>query len=197
MTRRVPRGTRLVHAAILALMAVGCRHDADSSQADGGSSNLTRGPSGADTAASAWSVTPTGWGPIRVGMTVSEARAAFGGDLGDPQNRECDHLRPSPAPAGVLLMVVQGEVARVEVNDTTVATAEGARVGVSEARIRALYPGRVRSVPHKYVDGHYLIVPRGAGADTIHRLVFETDGQRVTRFRSGRVPEVEWVEGCG
>lgn len=141
-------------------------------------------------------MTPTGWGPIRVGMTVPEARKALGGSLADPRNRECDHVHPRPAPSGVLLMIVQGRVARVEVNDTTVATAEGARVGDSEARIEALYPGRVQSVPHKYEDGHYLIVRRGAGADTVYRLVFETDGRRVTRFRGGRVPEVEWVEGC-
>jgi hypothetical protein len=32
--------------------------------------------------------------------------------------------------------------------------------------------------------------------DTTHRIVFETDGQNVTLFRSGRMPEVEWVEGC-
>ena len=29
-----------------------------------------------------------------------------------------------------------------------------------------------------------------------YRLVFETDGERVTRYRAGRLPEVEWVEGC-
>jgi hypothetical protein len=26
--------------------------------------------------------------------------------------------------------------------------------------------------------------------------VFETDGQRVTNYRVGRKPEVQWVEGC-
>jgi hypothetical protein len=29
------------------------------------------------------------------------------------------------------------------------------------------------------------------------RIVFETDGQRVTRFRAGRLPAVQYVEGCG
>ena len=33
-------------------------------------------------------------------------------------------------------------------------------------------------------------------ADTTRRLVFETDGARVLRYRAGRRPEVEWVEGC-
>jgi hypothetical protein len=129
-------------------------------------------------------------------MSVADARAALGGDLPEPANRECDHVRPPLGPNGVLIMMVGGRVARVEVSDTTVPTAAGARVGDTEARINALYPGRVQTGPHKYVDGHYLVVRRGAGADSVYRLVFETNGQRVTRYRAGRLPEVEWVEGC-
>jgi hypothetical protein len=96
----------------------------------------------------------------------------------------------------VLIMTVGGQVGRVEVSDTSVGTAAGARVGDSEARINELYAGRVQTTPHKYVDGHYLIVRRAADADSVYRLVFETDGERVTRYRGGRMPEVEWVEGC-
>lgn len=129
-------------------------------------------------------------------MSVAEARATLGGQLPEPKSRECDHVRPPVGPGGVLIMTVGGQVARVEVSDTTVSTSAGARVGDSEARINALYPGRVQTTPHKYIDGHYLIVRGGPGADSIYRLVFETDGQRVTRYRGGRMPEVEWVEGC-
>lgn len=157
----------------------------------------SRDASADSTSARPWTVTENGWGPIRAGMSVADARTALGGDLPDPVSRECDHVRPPGAPSGLLIMTVDGQVARVEVNDTTVSTAAGAHVGDSEARINALYPGRVQSGPHKYVDGHYLVVRRGAGADSVFRLVFETDGQRVTRYRAGRVPEVEWVEGCG
>jgi hypothetical protein len=143
-----------------------------------------------------WRMSEFGWGPIRAGMSIDDARAALGDSLAEPDNRECDHVAPPNAPAGVLLMTVAGRVARVEVRDSTVATTAGARVGDMEARINQLYPGRVQTTPHKYTDGRYLIV-RGAGADSVHRLVFETDGQRVTQYRAGRIPEVEWVEGCG
>jgi hypothetical protein len=137
----------------------------------------------------------SGWGPIRAGTSVGAARTALGGQLAEPANRECDHVRPPGGPAGVLLMVVGGQVARVEVSDSAVATTAGARIADTEARINQLYSGRVQTTPHKYTDGHYLTV-RGSGADSVHRLVFETDGQRVTRYRGGRMPEVEWVEGC-
>jgi hypothetical protein len=163
----------------------------DSPAATAGSTATAAPPASAAT----WTMSERGWGPIRAGASLADARAALGGQLAEPANRECDHVRPSGRPPGVLLMVVSGQVARVEVTDSTVATAAGARVGDSEARINQLYPGRVQSTPHKYTAGHYLTV-RGAGADSIHRLVFETDGQRVTRYRGGRMPEVEWVEGC-
>lgn len=55
---------------------------------------------------------------------------------------------------------------------------------------------RVRVEPHKYTDGRYFIVLAGTGADSVMRLVFETEKGRVTRFRAGRNPEVQWVEGC-
>jgi hypothetical protein len=93
-------------------------------------------------------------------------------------------------------MFVDGTLARVQVDTSTASTAAGVGVGDSEPRVRQVYGARVRTMPHKYTDGHYLVVPRGTGQDSVFRLVFETDGRRVTRLRGGRFPEVEWVEGC-
>jgi hypothetical protein len=182
----------------LTVITAGCGSGSGSSATAGGTSaGSAPGSRSSGEAVASWTVTRIGWGPIRVGMTVDEARAAIGDSIAEPRNSECDHVHPSPAPPGVLLMIVDGRVARAEVSDTTVATAEGARVGDSEARIDSLYAGRVQRTPHKYVDGNYLIVRGLVPADTLHRLVFETDGRRVTQFRGGRLPEVEWVEGCG
>jgi hypothetical protein len=189
--------TMTLARALLAVLLTACARQADVTADTGGGGAVAGAASGAaSSAASGWTVTETGWGPIRAGMSVSEARAALG-SLPEPTHRDCDHVRPPGGPPGVLIMTVRGQVARVEVRDTTVATAAGARVGDTEARVNALYSGRVQTMPHKYVDGHYLIVHRGAGADSVYRLVFETDGRRVTRYRGGRFPEVEWVEGCG
>lgn len=151
---------------------------------------------------SRWFVTETGYGPLRAGMTLAEASKALGRATtpGTPRDPHCDHVTldgKSGAESGLLLMVVDGRVARVELRDSSTSTAAGARIGDSEARVKALYPGRVRVEPHKYTDGHYLIVPRGAGADSLYRLVFETDAKgRVTLLRGGRYPEIQWIEGC-
>ena len=107
---------------------------------------------------------------------------------------ECAFIKPKSGPKGVGLMIEKGTVSRVDITEGTVATTKGARIGDSEERIQSLYPGQVKVMPHKYTDGHYLVVtPTGAGDN---RIVFETDGKKVLRYRSGKEPAVEYVEGC-
>jgi hypothetical protein len=142
-------------------------------------------------------VTEYGIGPIRAGMTVAQAAQAMGGGFAAPNGGAagCTYAVLTKAPAGLAVMLQDGKVARVEVRKGTIATAAGARIGDSEARIKSLYPDRVTVTPHKYVKGgHYLTV---TPADANYRIVFETDGKKVTSYRSGRTPEVEQVERCG
>jgi hypothetical protein len=142
-------------------------------------------------------VTEYGIGPIRAGMTVEEVAQAMGGGFGAPKGGTagCTYAVLVKAPPGLAVMLQDGKVARVEVRSGRTPTAAGARIGDSEARIKALYPGRVTTTPHKYnAGGHYLTV---TPADPKYRIVFETDGKKVTNFRSGRIPEVEQVERCG
>ena len=135
-------------------------------------------------------------GPLVAGMSMEEARAALGSELTAPADSQCAYVTSKDGPAAMRIMIVNGRVARVEVHDSTVATAAGARVGDSEARVESLYAGRVEVTPHKYTDGHYLTVTPATPADSQFRLVFETDSGRVTTYRSGLLPMVEWVEGC-
>jgi hypothetical protein len=140
-----------------------------------------------------------GLGVLRIGMTAAAAQAALGGDLQieEPLSPEdgpeaCRYARSGSVPGFVMFEGL--EVVRIDA-DSTVSTAAGARIGQTEAEVLALYPG-ARVLPHHYVEGHYLVVIPGAPADTVHRLVFETDGQRVTALRGGVYPPVEYVEGC-
>jgi hypothetical protein len=141
-------------------------------------------------------VTENGIGPIHAGMTVAQANAAIGGGFAAPKSGTsgCKYAVLTKAPRGLWVMLQDGRVARVEVRSGSIATSTGAHIGDSESRIKTLYPG-VAVTPHKYVaGGHYLTV---TGSDPANRIVFETDGSKVTTFRSGRTPEVENVEGCG
>lgn len=131
-------------------------------------------------------------------MSAGEVRTMLGPLLvpRDSLSPECDYLAIGPDGPEVFFMVVGGQLVRVDVRDSAVATSAGARIGHSEAMIGRLYGAdRVMSTPHAYTDGHYLTVaPAGAGDD--HRLVFETDGRAVTEYRAGLLPMVGWVEGC-
>lgn len=93
-------------------------------------------------------------------------------------------------------MVERGRIARVDVDTAGVRTAAGAGIGDTEDDIQRLYRGRVIVTPQKYGEGHYLIVTPNP-ADSSYAIVFETSGGKVTRYRAGSRPQVEYVEGCG
>jgi hypothetical protein len=135
---------------------------------------------------------------VRVGMTVSEASRAVEMQAEDKPNPDCYYVKPKNSPQVIGFMVTNGRIARVDVwQNRQITTLSGAKIGDSEARIRSLYPGRIQTTPHKYVpNGHYLtFVPKDASGRN-YRVVFETDGQKVTSFRAGKLPEVQYVEGC-
>ena len=144
-------------------------------------------------------VSERGIGPLRIGMTFAEASAALNGTLLVPVGVDttgCDYLVWDGGPPGVHVMFDAHHIARVDIDTASIATAAGARIGDDEARIKRLYPGQVTVTPHKYVDGHYLTVTPSAPADKQYRIVFETVGGRVARYRAGIMPSVEYVEGC-
>ncbi|WP_373526889.1 hypothetical protein [Nostoc sp.] len=140
-----------------------------------------------------------GVGSVQVGMTVYQAAKAAGTRLvGDAPNNSCYYVKPQNKPKNLLFMVTEGRISRVDVRQNTqITTLKGAKIGDTEARIKSLYPGQIQVTPHKYVEGgHYLTFIPKDRADQNYRVVFETDGKRVTQFRSGKLPEVEYVEGC-
>lgn len=141
-----------------------------------------------------------GLGPVKVGMTPAEATRAAGIEItkspgaNDPT---CTYYKPGRGLTGVSFMVVNGKIARIDIDNPRITTRSGARVGDSEEKVKSLYGNTLTVQPHKYVPrGHYLIFTPKDAADKNYRLLFETDGKKVTRWRIGKVPEVMWVEGC-
>jgi hypothetical protein len=145
----------------------------------------------------AWRVSPTSFGPLQIGQTVAEAAAAVGGGFAAAPDAApaCSYAVWPEAPAGVQVMLVNDTVVRVDVTQAGVTTVELGRIGDNEGRIQSLYAGKMLLAPHKFTAGKYMIVM--PPEDSMHRIVFETDGKVVTEFRAGREPEVEWVERCG
>ncbi len=188
--------TVLVVAAVACVQS-GLQDSRDSSAADAAMANAR---AAAYSANGSLTVTESGYGPLAIGMTIRDAAVAIAAQppsLTDSDSA-CAYISLSTIPSGVRVMVVHDTVVRVEVDSAPVATGLGAGIGDSEMRVRDLYGSRVSVQPHKYAPkGHYMIVSPIPPTDSGLRLVFETDGERVTRYRAGRLPEVMWVEGCG
>ncbi|HUR15191.1 MAG TPA: hypothetical protein VM097_11940 [Mycobacteriales bacterium] len=138
-----------------------------------------------------------GIGPITVGMTLAEAEAAAGQRFTTMQDDfapHCGHVAPRSGSPDINLMLIDGKVARFEVDKgSATRTDRGIGIGATEDEVKAAYPGRVVVRPHAYTDGHYL---RVVSHDGRLALVLETDGTRVTMFRSGTARAADYTEGC-
>lgn len=147
-----------------------------------------------------WTVSASTAGALPLGIPLADATTTLGDPLAvryDIPGSRCGYVRPASFPEGASLMVVNDTIVRVDVvRGSPAPTTEGARIGDTEDRVREIYGARLGVQPHKYTAGHYLIVTPAATRDSAFRIVFETDGSVVTRYRAGRLPEVEWVEGC-
>ncbi|MEN6621416.1 MAG: hypothetical protein ABFD50_07710 [Smithella sp.] len=136
-----------------------------------------------------------GYNDIEIGMTIKNVVKVTGLKFSydsPPENNECTYAYSKSLP-GMYLMLVNGVVARIDVDKGDFVTFEGAKVGDSEAKIRKLYP-RVEVEGQKYIpEGHYMTI---YSPDKKRAIIFDTDGKKVTGFRVGRMPEAQWVEGC-
>lgn len=139
-----------------------------------------------------WRVSKVGVGPIHVGLTVGQVEQLTGREM-EPRygRRSCRQWTVAGAPQGLSLMTSYGRIARVDIYRGSWRTTRRIRRGTRESVVRSRYRG-VRTQPHPYTSGEYLIVGGGK-----RRLIFETGAAgRVTSFRGGRLPEVNYIEGC-
>jgi tetratricopeptide (TPR) repeat protein len=150
-------------------------------------------------------LTLRGIGPVRVGMTIEEASKASGISswnltYGGGREGICKYYEPQGDIHDVSFMVINGRIARIDVDNKRIQTIRGAKIGDTEKAVKLLYPGQIKISPHPYGrpngNSHYLtFIPKDA-ADRNYRYIFETGGDRVDRFHSGQLPEVEYIEGC-
>jgi hypothetical protein len=174
-------------AAIVALTAVACQREAQP--------DATKADTAKSAAANTTVATFDGIGRARIGTSVAQLREIGAVPAAGP-DAACRVVSLDWLPAGLHVTLINDTIARIDADSTsTVRTIDGAGVGDSETHIHQLY-ATVQTQPHKYVpNGHYLSV--ASPNDSTRRIVFETDGNAVKRYRVGRRPEVDFVEGCG
>jgi hypothetical protein len=151
-----------------------------------------------------WTVYLRRAGPVQIGMTLGTVRRV----LGDPTARlegnapevplnRCAYLESKSLPEGLGFMFEADRVVRIDVFKAGIKTGSGVGVGDTEDRVKRLYSGRITVEPHHYKpEGHYLNYSPMSAVERNYGMVFETDGAKVTSFRTGTLAAIALVEGC-
>lgn len=192
MIARLALSLTMLAQVAFAACADDAARDADSTAAP---------PAAADTTlvdSTAWIAQPSRLGMIRTGMPRTELIGLVGQPTraGYDAQARCTYIGGTALPRGVMVMVFDSTVVRIDVTEPGVPTAAGVQVGDSEGSVLERYGSQAAVSPHKYSGPQWHYVTVTPPGDAQHRIIFETDGAVVKNYRVGRLPEVEWVEGC-
>jgi len=144
------------------------------------------------------SVSTVGYDEITFGMTVAAAEEASGVCLAAdrPESQDCYFVVPVPGPSGLAFLVTEGTIERVDVFGGDITTRSGLGIGSTQQAVIDQFGDRVSVTPHPRGRGNQLVFVPQDETDAEFRVVFETDGEQVTRFRSGRRPQVDRPRPC-
>lgn len=147
-------------------------------------------------------------GPVKLGMTVRAAERALGRKLHN-ENPEagvgCTYYALGRTQDSLVhYMVEDGRITRIDIDyvaqlhppaHSPITTQAGIGIGSTEADIRRAYGRKLKIVPDPYMEseGNNLTVE-----DLGHHrgILFETVHGKVTSFRAGIHPSLEYSEGC-
>ncbi|HYV97344.1 MAG TPA: hypothetical protein VE967_07835 [Gemmatimonadaceae bacterium] len=134
-----------------------------------------------------------GAGPFHPGMSLAQAVVATEGDFWtSDKSIACSYFRSNRTP-GVKYLFLNRRLARIEV-DSGATTEAGVGIGATEDQVESAYSGRTSLTKDTFTDGYFLTA--SAPDDSLRKIVFELHNRRVTRYRTGIVPAIGWVEGC-
>ena len=144
-----------------------------------------------------------GIGPVKVGMSLSEASIAAGSPIEirpDFVLENCGYAYSVLGSDVGFMTSRENEndpwrIVRVDVFGGDTKTISGAHIGSTEADVKKIY-GNVTVTPHKYVEGGHYLEFDVDGKNVGESLILETDGEKVTEYRAGSEPYVRWIEGC-
>ena len=88
------------------------------------------------------------------------------------------------------MMVSKGTIERVDVRSGLVKTRSGLGIGTTLDQLKTALKEQLQ------VNGTTATFVPTSANDANYRVIFETDGAKVTSFRSGKIPEVTNAAGC-
>jgi len=141
-------------------------------------------------------VSTVGLDTVNFGMTVAQAQEAAGTVLvpAGPTG-PCYHVVPHGAPEGIVFLVYQGTIERVDINSGPITTRSGVGVGSPESMVTDLFGNSIERQVR--IDGtvDLVFVPTDPG-DRNYRVVFNVSEGAVRAYKSGRLPMVMLDTGC-
>jgi len=143
-------------------------------------------------------ISMTGFGQVRVGLSVPELERALGKRIDLPKDEDevaCRFASPDNLFDGIGFMIRDGHLARLDVDAPGIRTLSGASVGDSQASVISRYGPELQVTTHAYAgpEGKYLTL---YSKDRQYGIRFETDGATVTRHYAGTAEAVQFIEGC-
>jgi hypothetical protein len=141
-------------------------------------------------------VSTVGLDSVTFGMTVAQAQEAAGTVLvPSGPTGSCYHVVPHDAPEGIVFLVHNGTIERVDINSGPITTRSGVGVGSAETMVTDLFGDSIEREVR--VDGtvDLVFVPSDPG-DRNYRVVFNVSEGEVRAFKSGRLPQVMLDTGC-
>lgn len=154
------------------------------------------GQFGPSTLSNSSTVSTVGLDSVNFGMSVNQAQQAAGTVLvpAGPTG-SCYHVVPADAPEGIVFLVHEGTIERVDINSGPITTRSGVGVGSPETLVTDLFGDSIEREVR--VDGtvDLVFVPRDPGDDN-YRVVFNIADGAVRAFKSGRLPQIMLDTGC-
>jgi len=149
---------------------------------------------------SAWKLTPSGLGPVRIGMSRAQVAKALDTELeGEAFDNEgsCIELFPDREELkGTYFMFLEGKLSRISVSEPShLVTPRGIGVGATAEEVRKAYGDKLQAEPNHYLDlpAEYLtfwLKPESRGV----RFETNTD-QKVEIIHAGN-DSIQLIEGC-
>jgi hypothetical protein len=144
-----------------------------------------------------WVLREDGVGLVKIGMGLSELNAVLQERFRLPaekDDRACFYVKPKHRPH-VAFMILDGRLARIDVDGAGIFTTSGVFVGDSEAHALRVYGSKLKVEENKYTgpEGHDLTIRAN---DRRYGMRFETYEGKITQFYAGRFDAIQLVEGC-
>jgi len=148
-----------------------------------------------------------GLGQVRLGMTLREASRAVGAKLAISPDydypRECSYaFRVDGRENNIAYMFHRDRIVRIDIDHpqegkhwSDVRTEAGVGLNSSAEAVRKAYGEKIVIKPHPYGDenDHYFLIDNKS-----HKVsfLFEIESGKVSTFRVGTHPAVDYIEGC-